>query len=95
VRQVRTTDGGSYTVTNRVGFVRHLPDQLVDALRSTFEEVARSDLVLHIVDAFSPQAAEHIATVRGVLRDSGAQTSRKAPRASLLTGPGLAGAGYE
>ncbi|CAL9636193.1 GTPase HflX [Streptomyces sp. enrichment culture] len=73
VRQVRTPDGLTYTLTDTVGFVRRLPHQLVDAFRSTLEEVTRADLALHVVDASSPQATEHIATVRGVLGDIGAR----------------------
>ncbi|MEW2290341.1 GTPase HflX [Streptomyces sp. NPDC047841] len=73
VRQVRTLDGLSYTLTDTVGFVRRLPHQLVDAFRSTLEEVTRADLALHVVDASSPQATQHIATVREVLREIGAQ----------------------
>ncbi|MGV9251730.1 GTPase HflX [Streptomyces sp. NPDC003697] len=72
VRQVRTPDGLTYTLTDTVGFVRRLPHQLVDAFRSTLEEVTQADLALHVVDASSPEATEHIATVRGVLRDIGA-----------------------
>ncbi|MEV7019705.1 GTPase HflX [Streptomyces sp. NPDC093991] len=73
VRQVRTLDGLTYTLTDTVGFVRRLPHQLIDAFRSTLEEVARADLALHVVDASSPEATEHIATVRGVLREIGAE----------------------
>ncbi|WP_307161089.1 GTPase HflX [Streptomyces rishiriensis] len=72
VRQVGAPDGVTYTLTDTVGFVRHLPHQLVDAFRSTLEEVVQADLALHVVDASSPEAAEHIATVRAVLRDIGA-----------------------
>lgn len=72
VRQVGTPDGLTYTLTDTVGFVRRLPHQLVDAFRSTLEEVVQADLTLHVVDASSPEAVEHIATVRGVLRDIGA-----------------------
>ncbi|MGV9993158.1 GTPase HflX [Streptomyces sp. NPDC003374] len=73
VRRLRIPDGPTCTLTDTVGFVRHLPHQLVDAFRSTLEEVARADLALHVVDASSPQATEHIATVHQVLRDIGAQ----------------------
>ncbi|MFD5271641.1 GTPase HflX [Streptomyces sp. NPDC058335] len=72
VRQVRTPDGLTYTLTDTVGFVRHLPHQLVDAFRSTLEEVVQADLALHVIDASSPEATEHIATVRKVLGDIGA-----------------------
>ncbi|MGC2999388.1 hypothetical protein ACPF8X_13750 [Streptomyces sp. G35A] len=61
---------GGYTDT--VGFVRRLPHQLVDAFRSTLEEVVQADLAPHVVDASSPEATEHVATVRGVLREIGA-----------------------
>jgi GTP-binding protein HflX len=72
VRQVGTPDGPTYTLTDTVGFVRRLPHQLVDAFRSTLEEVVQADLALHVVDASSPEATEHVATVRGVLREIGA-----------------------
>src|SRR5664280_1194063 len=50
VRRASTADGRLYTLTDTVGFVRHLPHQLVDAFRSTLEEVAAADLILHVVD---------------------------------------------
>jgi GTP-binding protein HflX len=72
VRQARTPDGLTYTVTDTVGFVRSLPHQLVDAFHSTLEEITQADLAVHVVDASSPQATAHIATVRQVLQDIGA-----------------------
>src|SRR5579883_706545 len=51
VRRATTADGRLYTLTDTVGFVRHLPHQLVEAFRSTLEEVAAADLVVHVVDA--------------------------------------------
>ncbi|MEU9826093.1 GTPase HflX [Micromonospora chersina] len=71
VRRISTGDL-TYTVTDTVGFVRHLPHQLVDAFRSTLEEVSGSDLVLHVVDAAAPDALEQITTVHGVLHEIGA-----------------------
>jgi GTP-binding protein HflX len=71
VRRVATADFG-YTVTDTVGFVRHLPHQLVDAFRSTLEEVTRGDLALHVVDASAPDAMGQVTTVHGVLREIGA-----------------------
>ena len=50
VRRARTPAGRPFTLTDTVGFVRHLPHQLVDAFRSTLEEVAEADLILHVVD---------------------------------------------
>ncbi|MDO3686800.1 GTPase HflX [Micromonospora sp. C28ISP2-4] len=71
VRRISTGDL-TYTVTDTVGFVRHLPHQLVDAFRSTLEEVTGADLVLHVVDASAPDALEQITTVHGVLHEIGA-----------------------
>ncbi|WP_433796482.1 GTPase HflX [Actinoplanes sp. CA-252034] len=65
-------DGRDFTLTDTVGFVRNLPHQLVDAFRSTLEEVTRSDLVLHVVDASAPDAFGQITTVHGVLHEIGA-----------------------
>ncbi|MGZ7265379.1 GTPase HflX, partial [Streptococcus pyogenes] len=55
-------------------FVRNLPHQLVEAFRSTFEEVAESDVVVHVVDASHPDPAAQIATVRDVLGETGARS---------------------
>jgi GTPase len=62
-------EGFTYTLTDTVGFVRNLPHQLVDAFRSTLEEVAHADLTLHVVDASAPDAMAQITTVRGVLHE--------------------------
>ncbi len=69
VRRARTSDGRLYTLTDTVGFVRQLPHQLVEAFRSTLEEVADSDLVLHVVDASHPDPEGQIQAVRTVLAD--------------------------
>ncbi len=69
VRRAETTDGRLYTLADTVGFVRHLPHQLVEAFRSTLEEVADSDLVLHVVDASHPDPEGQIQAVREVLAD--------------------------
>ena len=73
VRRTRTAEGREYTLTDTVGFVRHLPHQLVDAFRSTLEEVVDADLVLHVVDASAPDAMAQVTTVRGVLYEIGAR----------------------
>jgi GTP-binding protein HflX len=73
VRRARTPDGQEYTLTDTVGFVRHLPHQLVDAFSSTLEEVVQADLVLHVVDASAPDAMAQVTTVRGVLYEIGAR----------------------
>jgi GTP-binding protein HflX len=72
VRRVTAPDGTVYTLTDTVGFVRHLPHQLVDAFRSTLEEVARADLVVHVVDSCAPDALGQVTAVRGVLYEIGA-----------------------
>ncbi|MFW6204946.1 MAG: GTPase HflX, partial [Actinomycetota bacterium] len=72
VRRARTADGREFTLTDTVGFVRHLPHQLVEAFRSTLEEVAEADLVLHVVDGSHVDPEAQLATVRTVLADVGA-----------------------
>ncbi|WP_369134743.1 GTPase HflX [Modestobacter sp. I12A-02662] len=67
VRRAETPDGLEYTLTDTVGFVRHLPHQLVDAFRSTLEEVAEADLLLHVVDGSDPDPIGQINAVHTVL----------------------------
>ena len=69
VRQAQTADGLTFTYTDTVGFVRNLPHQLVEAFRSTLEEAAGSDLLLHVVDASHPDPHGQIQAVREVLKD--------------------------
>jgi GTP-binding protein HflX len=68
-RQARTSEGRTYTLSDTVGFVRHLPHQLVEAFRSTLEEVGQSDLVVHVVDGAHPDPEEQVRAVREVLAD--------------------------
>jgi GTPase len=72
VRRALTPSGRSYTLTDTVGFVRHLPHQLVEAFRSTLEETAEADLIVHVVDGSDPEPEAQIAAVRGVLAEIGA-----------------------
>jgi len=67
VRKNTTEDGRSYTLTDTVGFVRDLPHQLVEAFRSTLEEVADADVIVHVVDGSHPDPASQLATVRDVI----------------------------
>jgi GTP-binding protein HflX len=67
VRKNETEEGQAYTLTDTVGFVRNLPHQLVEAFRSTFEEIADSDVILHIVDGSHPDPGSQLATVRDVI----------------------------
>ncbi len=70
-RRWETADGRVATLTDTVGFVRHLPHQLVEAFRSTLEEVGDSDLIVHVVDGSDPSALEQIAAVREVIAEIG------------------------
>ncbi|ANZ15872.1 GTPase HflX [Streptomyces noursei] len=72
VRRAETPSGRLYTLADTVGFVRHLPHHLVEAFRSTMEEVADADIILHVVDGSHPVPEEQLAAVREVIRDVGA-----------------------
>jgi GTP-binding protein HflX len=67
VRRSETSDGRIYTLADTVGFVRHLPTQLIEAFRSTLEEVAEADLILHVVDASDADPEAQIRAVHEVL----------------------------
>ncbi|GAA1344548.1 GTPase HflX [Arthrobacter roseus] len=69
VRKTETPDGLGYTLVDTVGFVRSLPTQLVEAFRSTLEEVADADLILHVVDVSHPDPEGQISAVRAVLSE--------------------------
>jgi GTPase len=71
-RRTTTSDGRVYTMSDTVGFVRHLPHQLVEAFRSTLEEVADSDLILHVVDGSHPDPEGQLSAVREVFAEIGA-----------------------
>ncbi|MDQ4006266.1 MAG: GTPase HflX, partial [Actinomycetota bacterium] len=72
VRRIRLPGGRGVTLSDTVGFVRKLPHDLVEAFRSTLEEVALSSLVVHVADAAAPDVEEQVEAVRGVLADIGA-----------------------
>jgi len=72
VRRVRLPDRRELLVSDTVGFIERLPHTLVAAFRATLEEVNEADLVLHIIDAASPQRERHVAAVRAVLDEIGA-----------------------
>ena len=67
IRKNVTADGRLYTLADTVGFVRNLPHQLVEAFRSTLEEVRDADVIVHVVDASHPDPGSQIATVRDVI----------------------------
>ena len=69
VRQAKTPSGREFTLSDTVGFVRDLPHQLVEAFRSTLEEVSNSDLILHVVDGSDPDPEGQLSAVREVLAE--------------------------
>jgi GTPase len=71
-RRTQTADGRWFTVSDTVGFVRHLPHQLVEAFRSTLEEVSDADLVVHVVDGSHADPEGQVAAVREVFAEIGA-----------------------
>jgi GTP-binding protein HflX len=83
-RRNQTADGRAYTLTDTVGFVRHLPHQLVEAFRSTLEEVAQADLLVHVVDGSDPMPEEQIKAVREVLAEIGEQHGGSMPPELLV-----------
>jgi GTP-binding protein HflX len=71
VRKSQTAEGRVYTLSDTVGFVRHLPHQLIDAFKSTLEEVSGADLIVHVVDGSHPDPFEQIRAVREVITEIG------------------------
>ena len=71
VRKAQTAEGRIYTLSDTVGFVRHLPHQLIDAFKSTLEEVSGADLIVHVVDGSHPDPFEQIRAVREVINEIG------------------------
>jgi GTP-binding protein HflX len=69
VRRAETADGRVFTLTDTVGFVRHLPHQLVEAFRSTLEEVTEADLVVHVVDGSHPDPISQLEAVHEVMAE--------------------------
>lgn len=72
VRRVKASDGRLYTLADTVGFVRHLPHQIVEAFKSTLEEVAAADVIVHVVDGSDPDPRGQITAVRKVISELGA-----------------------
>jgi GTP-binding protein HflX len=73
VRRAETVDGRVYTLSDTVGFVKHLPHDLIDAFKSTLEEVSGADVIVHVVDGSHPDPLGQIAAVRGVIKDIGGE----------------------
>jgi GTPase len=83
-RRSVTPDGRAYTLTDTVGFVRHLPHQLVEAFRSTLEETAGADLLVHVVDATDALPEDQIKAVRQVLVEVGEEQGGRMPQELLV-----------
>ncbi|HVE62397.1 MAG TPA: GTPase, partial [Mycobacteriales bacterium] len=77
VRRATLPDGRTFTLTDTVGFVRHLPHQLGEAFKSTLEEISDADLILHIVDGSHPDPESQLAAVREVFAEIGARDVRE------------------
>ena len=72
LRRLELPNGGHIILADTVGFIRHLPHDLVAAFRSTLEETRQADLLLHVVDAHNENYADQIAQVNEVLKEIGA-----------------------
>jgi GTP-binding protein HflX len=72
VRHITLPSRRRTLVSDTVGFIRNLPTTLVKAFRATLEEVVEAELLLHVVDASSPQATQHTAHVMATLNEIGA-----------------------
>ncbi|SDP86270.1 GTPase HflX [Lentzea jiangxiensis] len=83
-RRALTPEGLPYTLTDTVGFVRHLPHQLVEAFRSTLEEVGQSDLLVHVVDGSDSMPEKQVKAVREVLAEINEKTGAPMPRELLV-----------
>lgn len=83
-RRAELADGRAVIFTDTVGFVRHLPTQLVEAFRSTLEEVMAADVVLHVVDGSDPFPLEQIAAVNKVIGEIVEETGEHAPPEILV-----------
>jgi len=79
-RKAELPDGRSVVFTDTVGFVRHLPTQLVEAFRSTLEEVVDSELLLHVVDGSDAFPLRQIEAVRLVINDVVEEQNAERPR---------------
>ncbi|HLT98628.1 MAG TPA: GTPase HflX [Burkholderiaceae bacterium] len=89
-RRIWIEEAGQVVVSDTVGFIRDLPPTLIAAFRATLEETVHADLLLHVVDAASPQRDEQILEVNKVLEDIGAD---QIPR--ILVYNKIDEAGYE
>ncbi|MFE2754728.1 GTPase HflX [Actinosynnema sp. NPDC059335] len=83
-RRTETPEGLPYTLTDTVGFVRHLPHQLVEAFRSTLEEVADADLLVHVVDGSDAMPEKQVVAVREVIGEISSRRDDPMPTELLV-----------
>ncbi|MFD1151819.1 GTPase HflX [Saccharothrix hoggarensis] len=83
-RRTETPEGLPYTLTDTVGFVRHLPHQLVEAFRSTLEEVADADLLVHVVDGSDAMPEKQVVAVREVISEISSRRDDPMPTELLV-----------
>jgi GTP-binding protein HflX len=83
-RRAELADGRAVVFSDTVGFIRFLPTQLVEAFRSTLEEVMAADVVLHVVDGSDPFPMEQIAAVNKVIGEIAEETGASAPPEILV-----------
>ncbi|MCB1733740.1 MAG: GTPase HflX [Gammaproteobacteria bacterium] len=72
LRRLNLGHGAEAVIADTVGFIRHLPHDLVDAFHSTLQETAEADLLVHVIDAADPNRTQHIEQVQAVLDEIGA-----------------------
>lgn len=73
-RKLFLSEAGAVVISDTVGFIRELPHTLVAAFRATLEETVQADILLHVIDASSPNRDEQIDEVNKILREIGADT---------------------
>ncbi len=83
-RRTKLRDGRTVIMTDTVGFVRHLPTQLIEAFRSTLEEVLEADIIMHVVDASDPFPLEQIKAVNKVINEIAEEEKTEIPPELLV-----------
>lgn len=76
VRSLELSDGRNAVIVDTVGFIRKLPHHLIKAFRSTLEEAAEADVLIHVIDAADPEMQTHIAVADGLLEELGCKAAR-------------------
>lgn len=76
VRRLHFKDNKDFLISDTVGFVSHLPHQLVQAFKSTLSEAAKADLLVQVIDVSDPNYRDMIKTTEETLKKSALKTSR-------------------